>query len=190
MGMKQTEMPSHPTYPSEGGDQPKLSNPHLPFRLPPGLSDQDTKGTKNTSLLQKQVTSADEETADSGGAIRFSEQEEVWDAHRPGQDPHQPSRRAESPGATLLEPTLETPPSRGGLGPPGRPHPRQPDDHQPPAPLSPGKHPANLHGLSARTPPAHRPALLFRLRLLVRGVQPTPSTRPSPRRTSHYPPSL
>lgn len=86
MGRKQTEMPGHPTYPGEGGGQPKLSNPHLPSGLPPGLSDQDTKGTKNTSLLQKQATPAAEETAESGGAIRFSEQEEVWDAHRPGQD--------------------------------------------------------------------------------------------------------
>ena len=113
MRKKQPEMPGHPPYPSEGRDQPKLSNPHLPFRSPPGLSDQDTKGTKNTSLLQKQVASAAEETAGSGGAIRLSEQQEVWDAHRPGQDPHQPSRRADSPGATLREPTLETPPSRG-----------------------------------------------------------------------------
>ena len=190
MGMKQTEMPSHPTYPSEGGDQPKLSNPHLPFRLPPGLSDQDTKGTKNTSLLQKQVTSAAEETAESGGAIRFSEQEEVWDAHRLGQDPHQPSRRAESPGATLREPTLETPPSQGGLGPPGRPHPRQPDDHRPPTPPSPGKCPATYTGCQ---PGCLRPIGLPSCSGFissVRGVQPTPSTRPSPRRTSHYPPSL
>lgn len=66
MGRKQTEMPGHPTYPGEGGGQPKLSNPHLPSGLPPGLSDQDTKGTKNTSLLQKQATPAAEETAESG----------------------------------------------------------------------------------------------------------------------------
>lgn len=80
-----------------------------------------------------------------------------------GAGSHQPRRRAESPGAM---PTLETPPPCGDLGPPGRPHPRRPDGHRPPAPPSPGKRPATNTGLQPGRLPPQRPALPFRLRLL------------------------
>ena len=64
-GVKQTEMPRHPTYPSEAGDQPKLSNPTWP--LGPGHQGHEEH-------LPPSKTSHGSSWRDSrdGGAIRFS----------------------------------------------------------------------------------------------------------------------
>lgn len=133
--------------PSWGGDQPKLSNPLLPSHWtppPPCRGDQDTKGTQNTSLLQKQGTSAAEETPEREyDQVLSQSQEKVW-----------------GPPQSLCEwcrvsPAQDTPSSpHRDLGPPARYHPGTgltTTGHR--ALPSPHRHPCYQHSLSARDAP-------------------------------------